>query len=68
MESVIINLLASAIGALVIAIIIIVTIYKDKLQKAQKRCEELQRRYNIACNNYDVLFDYCDELLNKCKK
>lgn len=47
MESAIITLLVSAVGALVIAIMIIVTVYKHQLQKAQKRCDELQKQNNI---------------------
>lgn len=68
MESAIITLLVSAIGALVIAIMIIVTIYKDKLQKAQKRCESLERANKAWRNNYHALNEYCDELLQKCEK
>lgn len=68
MESTIITLLASAVGALVIAIMIIVTVYKHQLQKAQKRCEELQRQNKTLRNNYNAMYDYCDELLQKCEK
>ena len=68
MESAIITLLVSAVGALVIAIMIIVTIYKDKLHKAQKRCEEMQSRYDVLSTNYETLYECCDELLKKREK
>lgn len=68
MESVIITLLFSVIGALTITIMLIVTVYKDRLQKAHKQCEELQRQNKTLRNNYNALYDYCDELLQKCEK
>lgn len=68
MENAIITLLLSVVGALVIAIMIIVTIYKDRLQKAQKRCKELQRQNKILRHNNNEMYEFCAELLQKCQK